>query len=238
MANSFDVSLEHYFADGGGYVSLAAFHKDIDQWVDGSTTVAVDWGQTGVAALEDLYGAGYAAANPDALIGTSSGPTNSDGGWLQGIEFAFNLPGETIAPALEGFGMLASYSYTDSEIEPQPGNIISIPGLSERVGNVTLYYENGGFEARVSNRWRSEFLGEVTGFGAGREFRDVFAESVVDAQIGYEFAGGRFDGVSVYLQGNNLTDEEFVTGNSDDPRQVKDFQQYGSTYLFGISWRR
>ena len=140
---------------------------------------------------------------------------------------------------LEDFGVFASFSYTQSEIEPTPGNIQEIAGLSERVGNVTVYYENqDGFSARVSNRWRSDFLGEVTGFGAGREFRDVFGESVIDAQIGYEFAGGRFDGLSVYLQGNNLTDEEFITGNSADPRQVKDFQQYGSTYLFGLSWRR
>ena len=135
---------------------------------------------------------------------------------------------------------MASYSYTDSEVQPDPNaGPIAIPGLSERVGNITLYYENdNGFSARVSNRWRSEFLGEVTGFGANRDFRSVEAESVVDAQIGWEFVGGRFDGFSVYLQGNNLTDEEFVTFLNDDPRQVKDYQTYGATYLLGISWRR
>jgi iron complex outermembrane receptor protein len=237
MANSFDISFERYFADGAGYVALAAFHKDIDQWVDGSTTFAVDWGAAGVTALDNVYGAGYAAANPEAVTGTASGPTNSDGGWLQGIEFSTHIPGDVLAPALEGFGVLASFSYTDSEIEPQPGNIQPIAGLSERVGNITVYYENGGFEARVSNRWRSDFLGEVTGFGAGREFRDVFGESVVDAQIGYEFGPGRLDGVRVYLQGNNLTDEAFVTGNSDDERLVQDHQRYGASYLAGVSWR-
>jgi len=237
MSNNYDISLEHYFADGAGYVALAAFRKDIDQWIDGSTTFAVDWGAAGETALDNQFGAGYAAANPEAVIGTASGPTNSDGGWIQGLEFSTNIPGDAIAPALEGFGLLASYSYTDSEIEPTPGNVQQVAGLSERVGNITVYYENGGFEARISNRWRSDFLGEVTGFGAGREFRDVFAESVVDAQIGYEFAGGMFDGVSIYLQGNNLTDEEFVTGNSNDERLVKDHQRYGATYLAGISWR-
>ena len=35
----------------------------------------------------------------------------------------------------------------------------------------------------------------------------------------------------------DLTDEEFVTYLNDDPRQVKDYQRYGTTYLLGVSYK-
>ena len=232
-ADAFDVSFEHYFADGAGYVSVAAFHKEISDWVFGSSAREVDMTDAATA----IFGSAFVSANPGITQGVLYEPVNTEGGSLSGFEFATNIPGDAVADWLDGFGLYASYSYTDSEISDGSGGLIPIPGLSEDVGNLTLYFERNGFEARVSNRWRSDFLGEVTGFGAGREFRNVEAESVVDAQIGYEFAGGRLDGLTVYLQGNNLTDEEFVTTLNDDPRQVKDFQQYGSTYLIGLSWR-
>ncbi|WP_203290685.1 TonB-dependent receptor [Maricaulis parjimensis] len=247
IADSFDISLEHYFADGGGYLSAALFYKDLQDFVYDNSSSSVD-----VSAIIDqvsfqeangdpITAAEMRALNPGIDTGLVSQPSNGEGGHIQGIELAATIPGDIFGQTfLEDFGVMASWSYTDSEITPTGfSSPIQIPGLSERVGNITVFYENeAGFSARISNRWRSEFLGEVTGFGAGREFRDVEAESVVDAQIGYEFSGGRFDGLNVYLQGNNLTDEAFVTYLNDDPRQVKDYQTYGATYLLGISWRR
>lgn len=234
VADAFDISFEHYFADGGGYVSAALFHKELSDYVFGSSSRVIDLSD----AANAVFGSAFVAANPDVATGLLFEPINTEGGYIRGIELATNIPGDAISPWLEGFGVLASYSYTESEVQPDPTqDPIAIPGLSERVGNVTVYYENGGFEARISNRWRSDFVGEVTGFGANREFRNVEDESVIDAQIGYEFAGGQLDGLSVYLQGNNLTDEAFVTFLNDDPRQVKDYQQYGATYLLGFSWR-
>jgi iron complex outermembrane recepter protein len=90
----------------------------------------------------------------------------------------------------------------------------------------------------VSNRYRSDFLGEVTGFGAGRELRMVNGESVVDAQIGYRFGEGPLEGLSILFQGNNLTDEPFGTYETGDERRVRDYQRYGRTFLFGVNYRR
>ncbi|WP_291845102.1 TonB-dependent receptor [Maricaulis sp.] len=234
-ADAIDLSIEHYFADGAGYVSAALFNKDIDNYVFGSAARTIDM----TDAANAIFGGAFTAANPQLTTGILYEPVNTDGGYIRGIELATNIPGDAVAPWLAGFGLLASYSYTESEVQPDPNQApIAIPGLSENVGNLTVYYENGGFEARISNRWRSEFLGEVTGFGANREFRNVEAESVIDAQIGYEFGPGPLDGLAIFAQGNNLTDEAFVTFLNDDPRQVKDYQQYGATYLVGFSWRR
>ena len=112
-----------------------------------------------------------------------------------------------------------------------------MPGLSETVANLTVYYERDGFQARVSDRYRSDYLGEVAGFGNGRTLRSVAAENVVDAQIGYTFQSGPLENLGVLAQVNNLTDEPFKTFQNGDDRQTIDFQRYGRTFLFGVSYK-
>ena len=147
------------------------------------------------------------------------------------------MPFELFAPPLEGFGVVFSYSSTDSEIEPIPGVTISVPGLSEEVINTTLYFERDGFQARVSNRFRSDFLGEVNGFGGGRDLRSIKEESIVDAQIGYEFQDVPLEGLAITLQGLNLTDEPFTSFEALTETRTIDYQQYGSTFLLGINYK-
>jgi iron complex outermembrane receptor protein len=233
IADSFDISLEHYFADGGGYFSVAFFHKEIDTWVFGSVARPFD----GSEIVDAVFGAGTSAANPGIGDARFSAPENTDGGWLRGIELSANVPGEVVG--LEGFGLFATYSQTESEITPGTTTTpITIPGLSESLGNITLYYERDGFEARVSNRWRDPFLAELPDFTGQPDFRNAFSESVVDAQIGYVFGPGRFDGVSVQFQANNLTDERFGTFLAPDRREVRNWQEYGTTYALRINYRR
>lgn len=242
-ADGIDVSLEHYFAEGA-YWSIAVYHKQIDNWVAGSVGRDVD-----VSELIDAeFGDGTAAANPGIEVGRFFAPENLDGGWLRGAEFSLSLPAEVFLPEqLRGFGIFASYSVTDSEIEPQPGNVIPIPGLSESLGNITLYYERGGFEARISNRFRSDFLAEIPDFTGQPDFRRAFEESVVDAQIGYEFVGGQFDGLAIQLQANNLTDERFGTYLTErngmalpgaQERFARNWEEYGTTYTIRLRYRR
>jgi len=224
-ATVYDISYEHYFGPGA-YISIAGFYKDLTSYVFNQNVVF------------DFTGFPVPGARPASFLGLYNSPQNGEGGTIQGIEIAASIPfGEFFEP-LDGFGLVASYSDTSSEIQPDPGNPARpIEGLSEQVSNVTLYYEKHGFQARVSNRFRSDFLGEVAGFGNGRTYRSVGEESVVDAQLGYEFQSGRLEGLSVLVQGNNLTDEPFVTNNNGIERQAIDYQVYGKTFLFGVNYR-
>jgi iron complex outermembrane receptor protein len=225
IATGIDVSWERYFADRGGYIALAAYYKNLETWIFDSRVV------------QDFTGFPFTGPTPALFQGLSNTKDNLGGGFIQGLEASISLPLSIYSPALEGFGLLASYSYTDSEITPEANQAaISIPGLSETVTNLTAYYERYGFQARVSWRYRSEFLGEVSGFANGRQFRMVNSESVVDAQIGYRFEHGPLEGLSVILQGNNLTDEDFSTYQG-STAEVIDYQRYGATYLLGVSWR-
>ena len=238
-ANAIDLSFEKYFAGNEGYISVAFFHKDISDFIfDGITSES----STGSATFDftsianDIFGANFVAANPLIAQGILTRPQNAKGGNLRGIELATNIPGGHFADALEGFGVSASYSYTTSEVN-RPGTFdpVEIPGLSKDVANVSVYYDNHGFQARVSNRYRSSFLGEIIGFGAGTETRTIDSESVVDGQIGYTFQDGPAEGLNIVLQGYNLTDEDFTTRFDND--LVQDYQRYGRTYLIGVGYK-
>lgn len=226
IANVFDISVEQYFGRSA-YVSVAAFYKDLETYIYNQNQVF------------DFTGFPIGAGPEPALRqGIVSAPSNGEGGEIYGIEFAVSTPFDFISPWLDGFGGQFSVSQTESKIQPNPGHPATpIPGLSETVANLTVYYEKDGLQARISNRYRSEFLGEVAGFGNGRTLRQVGAESIVDAQLGYQFQSGPLEGLSALFQVNNLTDEPFYTYQNGDERQIIDHQQYGRTFLFGLNYR-
>ena len=87
-------------------------------------------------------------------------------------------------------------------------------------------------------RYRSKFLADFTGFGGSPTRRLARAETIVDAQIGYDFEGGTLDGLSVYVQGQNLTNAPFVSQfNVPEPRAVIDYQEYGRRFLAGFTYK-
>ncbi|WP_312065772.1 TonB-dependent receptor [Brevundimonas sp.] len=228
IADVADISIEKYFANRRGYVSLAAYYKNLESYVYNHNQVF------------DFTGYPIGVGNPEPVLreGLIGAPDNGDGGWIKGAEFAVSAPFDIFHPMLEGFGGQFSASWTDSEIQPDPTQApTTLPGLSETVVNTTVYYEKHGFQARLSHRYRSDFLGEVAGFGNGRTLRSVAAESIIDAQIGYEFQSGPAEGLSILAQVNNLTDEPFKTFENGDERRTIDFQKYGRTFLVGVNYR-
>ena len=225
IADAFDVSWEKYFLDGLSYLAVAAFYKDLDSWV---INVPQVYDFTGFP-----IGDGPEPVLRQGLVGI---PTNGEGGEISGFELAGAISLAAFTDSWwGGFGAIGSASFTDSSIEDSPGNEITVPGLSEDVYNLTVYFETERFSIRASGRKRSDFLGEVAGFGNGRDFRTVQGETVVDAQASY-FFGGSLQGLSLLGQVLNLTDEEFVTFGNEDERQVIDYQRYGRTFLVGLSY--
>jgi len=80
-------------------------------------------------------------------------------------------------------------------------------------------------------------MGEVPLFNATLTFNDVSSESLLDAQIGYNFESGTLKGLSVAISGTNLTDEPFVLSNTgDDPYNVIKYENYGAVYALALSY--
>ncbi len=229
-STSYDLSYEYYLFGGKGYVSAAAFHKNLKTYIY-DQTVDFDFG------VFDLTG--FAAPRPPSTIGRFGRPTNGEGGSINGWEFAMSVPFGELTAMLDGFGMLGSYSDTRSAVRPNgPGTSQPLPGLSRYVSNITLYYENSGFSTRVSQRSRSTFIGEIQGFGADRETRYIQGENLIDFQTSYSF-GGDLDGLSVLLQVNNVTNEAYTEffRDTNTPDRPRSYNEYGRTYLLGATYK-
>lgn len=229
LANAVDLTFEKYFGTKG-YLAAQFFYKDLKSYIY-NLDVTVDSSSIALASP----GSGVVIAP----YGVLNIPVNGTGGNLYGVELAGTLPLGDLVPALDGFGLTGGVSYTESSIQPTPGDSSDdLPGYSKWVANGTAYFEKWGFNARASVRYRSSFIGEVSGFGANRVRRRAKAETIVDAQVGYDFQDSSpLHGLSLFIQGQNLTDAPFITYNPGDERQIIDYQTYGRRYMAGFNYK-
>ncbi|GAB6197397.1 TonB-dependent receptor [Lysobacter xanthus] len=238
-ANAFDISYEKYFGTKA-YVAAAYFYKDLTTYIYTQKRDGYDF--------TDLLN-GYvvpAGGTTPQTTGTFTAPFNGKGGKMQGLELTASLPLNMLTPALDGFGIVASATFNDSSITvpPDDSNVSSVgnkpiplPGLSDRVYNFTAYYEKNGFEARVNQRRRSDFVGEIGNFAGNRTLRYVVGENITDAQVSYSFGDDTsLKGLSLLFQVNNLTNSAYRTyaGTKDRPLE---YIEWGRTYLVGVSYK-
>nr|WP_035481633.1 TonB-dependent receptor [Gallaecimonas xiamenensis] len=241
IANQYDLSYENYFA-GQGYFSAAIFYKDLKNWQFNVSSIE-DFSDVPPLTTGDVY----------QYKGVVTRWENTEGGYIKGAEFTLSLPGELLSDYLEGFGAILSATYNTSAVSfAYPSGIdandnvtydstnIQVPGLSRQIYNATFFYEKNGFQIRTSMRKRSDFNGEVSGLSFSRTPVNVKGEEIWDAQISYDFSESGIDyldGLTIMLQGQNLTDEPFTTTEPGDDRQVRDYQLYGRNYLLGLSYK-
>ncbi len=226
-ANAIDLSYEKYFGTKA-YVAAAVFQKKLVSYI---------FTQTQNYDFSKFTPGTKAKTN----IGDYTAPFNGKGGTLKGIELSGSLPLNMLTPMLDGFGVQASATYSDSsiKIEDPSSNIgtnIPLPGLSKHVANLTVYYEKAGFEARVSQRRRSDFVGEIGNFANDRTLRYVVGENIIDAQLGYAFQDGPLKGVGLLAQVNNLGNAAYETYDGTRNQQLE-YQKYGRTILVGANYK-
>jgi len=236
-SDSFDLSVEHYFAERRGYFAVAGFSKKLKNYIYEQQSLG-DF--TGYPVIS-----GPAPALRQGLV---SQPVNGTGGSITGFELSLSLSSELFNRDIKGFGLVMGGAYTDSSIRPwgPTAGTAPIAGLSRHVANITAYYERHGFSARVSDRYRSENRQYITTFGVPSPSGDVnpnggFSvaqpENVIDAQVTYAFEQGPLKGLTLHLQAYNLNNEPLVTYDNNDPRRVINYQTYGASYSFGASYK-
>jgi len=237
-AKSYDLSLEKYFGTGS-YVALAAFFKNLDSYI--YTQTITDYDFTGFNNPTNVV--------PVSNLGNYSTPANGTGGLMRGLEFSTSLDASLLTPALQGFGMQFNTSYTDTSINPDPlsdpRSHTTLPGLSKKVANLVLYYEKNGFSARIAERYRSSFQGEITALFAQRSYTEILADRQTDLQLGYDFQpGSPLVGWGVQFQISNLTNSPYRTVQRSDFGDGGDFHTtpleynlYGRQYLLGINYK-
>ncbi|ENZ83982.1 TonB-dependent receptor [Caulobacter vibrioides] len=243
MAKAADLAYEWYVSPAT-YLSVAGFYKKLDTYI---------YQQSGTFDFTGIPlppGANIPAGTTINNIGQITLPANGNGGVVKGLEFSGALDFGQFADVVKGFGVQGSLSLTKSNLNPttstDPKQKVRIPGLSGTVYNLTGYYERGGFQARISQRYRSAFKGEVVQLFATRGFTEILADKQVDAQIGYTFQDGPLENLGLLLQVNNLTDSPYRTrlGLDDGGTKTSNggslpetYEKYGRQILFGVNYR-
>jgi iron complex outermembrane receptor protein len=69
-----------------------------------------------------------------------------------------------------------------------------------------------------------------------RTYTYVRGESVSDVQIGYEFQTGYLKGLSLLMQGNNITNTKFEQYNPVTGETIKSFD-YGKSYAVTANYK-
>jgi hypothetical protein len=80
-------------------------------------------------------------------------------------------------PIWNGFGVLANYTYTDASSSTD----VPVPSSSKNIANISGYYENERFSARLSYNYRSKFFVD---YDAERGYRQLWSDSIVAGRLG------------------------------------------------------
>ena len=236
-SNNVDLAYDWYFADDG-FVSAAVFYKDLVNWHRDAAYVA-DFTQYYIPGYHQVQDPNDPNnyLTPATFLGVVQYKEDGLKGDVSGIELQANFPFHVLADALDGFGIIVAAAFNDGEFED--GSLI--PGLSEESYNMTLYYERGPFQARIAGTKRDKFLTEVRGLSLSLVPTVDQGAELLDAQLSYDFGldswDNFLDGLTVSLQGQNLTDEDTIQANEADPRQITQFQTFGANYLLGLNFK-
>ncbi len=227
-ANQFDLAWDWYFAEDGLF-SAAFFYKDLVNWHRAGQFVA-DFSEfyiPGYHQVDDENGNPVTPATFEGLVSYREDGLTGD---VKGLELQTIFPMRIVWDKLEGLGFIATATFINGDLDDGS----QVPGLSDRNYSFTAYYERGGFEARIGWTDRSEYTTETRGLSLALTPTIDQGATLVDAQIGYDFglAGhdGWLGGLSLALQGQNLTNEDTIQTN-DDPREVTLYQNFGRNYL-------
>jgi TonB-dependent receptor len=216
-ASQFLLSYENYFAPGA-VAQLATFYKQVDNFVEIENIPTF---------VNDDFG-GHTA--------NVTQPVNAGNGRIYGIELGGQYAFSSAVEWLQGFGMAANYTYSQSSSQ-QPTSFTTrgpIPGVSRDALTGTLYYENHGFSIRGSYSYRDKALNDSlvgASFAFGGKVYEVFAAPYgqLDAQASYDF--NKHVGIIVSVQ--NLTDEAQHT-YLQWPNEPFTYDDPGRRYFLGV----
>ena len=206
IANQFDISWEWYY-DDASMLSVAYFTKELDSL------------RTTTTVTEDRYD-----EENDIMVPVNfAQPGNGLGGTIDGIEIG-------IQHDLGGYGFSANYTYTDASAKEardlsEAGSGL-VEGTSQDMLNLTAYYENDDFQARVMYNYRSEWYKGIH-FNGDELFNDEFGQW--DASASYNLN----ENVTFTLEAVNLADEEIVEYNTNKER-IMSIYQNGRRFVAGV----
>ncbi|MCR5879376.1 TonB-dependent receptor [Phenylobacterium sp. J367] len=197
-ANQFDLSAEWYYAPQSA-LTVAVFYKDILSYLVNETNEEMQRVETNTPDLSRCTSISGALYNCRFDI---TRPVNGPGGRNQGLEVAVQQP------VWNGFGVQANYTYSDAKAN----NGDPIPGNSKHSYNLTGWYENDRFSARLSYNYRSKYFVDID---RAAQLNSASSKSL-DASASFNVT----ENIALTADAVNLTDEilKFYSGTESRPR--------------------
>ena len=202
FSNQLDLALEWYF-DKSSMASISAFYKDLDGFITPNTK------------RFDIAGETF----------NVSQPINGDSAEVLGFELGLQKFFDN------GFGITASYAYTDSSTIVDGQDAGSLTGVADTSYSLSLIYEKDKISAQIALDYTGEL--EVDPYSPlGESYHTYMTDvSMVTASFTYDI----LTNMQVFIEGNNLLNESNRTfqGRSDLPGSI---QIYGRTLKFGARY--
>ncbi|MES2901568.1 MAG: TonB-dependent receptor [Pseudomonadota bacterium] len=246
-AKTYDIQAEWYY-DKNAMISVGVFRKDIDTYIQ-RIGERVPYNTLGLPdALLTGGGCSITGGTPacptlPASIVTVSRAVNTPGGPLNGFEFNLQAPFNFLPAGWNNFGLLANYTQVKSTINyitrtatatlPQLSMNANLVGMSPKAHNLTLYYEDPLFSARVSTAHRSKYLFNVLGDVNGHDYTYVDGSTNIDFSMSYNVSPK----LRVTFEGANLTDEPLRYSRDSQRDDTLLYAHSGRTFALGMSYK-
>lgn len=190
-ADQLDLSYEWYYSDAS-LLAATFFYKDIDS----------------LRTYDVVTAPRYNEETQEFVNVNFSQPVNDEGASISGIELSLQHD-------FGGYGLQANYTYTKADSdqkreEDRPGSGL-MNGTSDHMVNLTGYYEQDNFSARVMYNYRTEWYKGLH-FNGNELWNDTYGQW--DASFNYDLT----ENISINVEAINFTDEEVVEYNTDKDR--------------------
>ena len=212
LSDNFDFLVEHFF-DQIGVISAGIFIKKIEDFA--------------FRTERSQIGGPYDGFDVD----DSANGGSAD---MIGIEVTWQQQFTDLPEWMSGLGIYANYTYTDvTSIDFGPStdrdDIDVLPEQMQNVGNIALIYEKGNIVSRLAVNKSGKWLSEVAGEADFDEWTD--GSTTIDFAFTYFFDNG----LELFFQGNNLTEEieyQYLGSTS----RARKHQIFGRTLNLGARW--
>ncbi|MFC5459319.1 TonB-dependent receptor [Massilia niabensis] len=249
-ARTYDLQAEWYY-DKNAMVSVGYFRKEIGTFIQNVQQRQV---YSSLGFPNELLTAGGCSITggtpacgvlPDTTVVVNR-KFNTPGGPLNGLEFNLQAPFNFLPGIGKNFGLLANHTRVKSKIHyiVRPDNLTTpaneevtdvadFTGLSPRAHNLTLYYDDPKFSARVSAAHRSSYILAVLGDINGHDYTVVDGSTSIDFSVSYNLTPQ----LRLSFEGQNLTDTPLRYGRDTGRNDTLLYVHSGRTFVLGANYK-
>lgn len=157
------------------------------------------------------------------LGGETEQPRNGERGEIRGVEVALQRQLRELPFPLDGLGIYANYTFTDSDARLPGGREVRLQGQSKHVANAALSYERPRWWMQASVNYHDRYANEYAADAA----EDLFVDRHL--QLDASFQARVTPTGAIFLELVNLTNEPYVVyqGTPDRPVQQEYYRSWG-----------